>query len=147
MSTLTYDALHWGDGARETLQATIWDYAGEDARSVGVVDAISYRTHKGGDRATWRHAFERRPRLIVPAVLERAEKIASHREPPTEALAIGWLIDLELADGRRIVGPGVLVVTDSAGSSVWLALRPGLPAMALEQLRRGPIVTAHGIEK
>lgn len=142
---LDYSTIHWGDAPSSVLDARVWDY-GARCASAGRCVAISYRASKRGTFHTWRHTFHHRPQLLLtgapsgPAP-ERA------RKPPADAIAIGWLVDLELEDGRRVHTPGHLVVTDADGSSIWLAAVGTQPKIALEQLRRGPVVTAHGIER
>ena len=140
---LSYSKIHWGDPPTGDLNANVWDYAPR-CEVAGRCTAISYRASKGGQFQTFRHAFTRRPRLLVAGATDR---VSSARPVPASTIAIGWLVDLELEDGRRVHTPGHLVVTDDKGSSIWLAAIGVQPKIALEQLERGPIVTAHGIER
>ena len=143
--TLSYQDIHGGDAPEAVEEATLWNYAEVPVEVVGVCSAISYRTAKAGIVHTWRHEFRLRPRLLRPG---GACLVAAARRPPRQAVAVGQLVDLELADGTRVVAPDYLVVTDQRGSSVWLASRVGdAPLLALEQLKRGPVVTRRGIER
>ena len=143
--TLSYEDLQWGLSPTRELNTRVYDYSVDRVEVAGVVRAISYRSQKGGRWKTYRHAFSRRPKLVVPNAKGRA--LAAARPVPDAMLSIGWLVDLELEDGRRVHAPGYVVTTDNNGSAVWLAAVGTQPHLALEQLRRGPIVTARGIEK
>lgn len=138
---LDYQKIHWGDSPSDVLDARVWDY--DKCEAVGRCTAISYRASKRGKFQTWRHTFERRPRLLVSG---GTDHVASARPTPKDAIAIGWVVDLELEGGRRVHAPGHLVVTDARGSSIWLAAIGTQPKIAIEQMARGPIVTPHGIE-
>lgn len=143
--TLTYRELQWGLEPTQELKAKVYDYGADRAVRAGVCKSISYRSQKGGTWNTYKHVFERRPALIVPDT--KGDRLKPARGIPNDMLSIGWLVDIELQDGRRVHAPSVLVVTDNKGSSVWLAAVGSAPRLALEQMDIGPIVTARGIEK
>lgn len=143
--TLRYEDLQWGLSPTRELKTRVYDYANDTVGIAGTVRAISYRSQKGGHWRTYRHAFQRKPQLVIPDSKGRA--LPAARPVPDAMLSVGWLVDLEMTDGRRVHAPGYVVTTDGTGSSVWLAAVGSQPRLALEQLLRGPVVTARGIEK
>lgn len=149
MKKLTYADVHWGLPATSTHNMRIYDYSGARVASLGRCRAISYRSRKdGGTWKTYRHVFERTPRLLAASATRDRRSFDSARGVPERAISVGWLVDIELENGERVCAPGYVVATDDYGSSVWIAaLNHGAPKLALEQLVRGPIVTARGIEK
>lgn len=143
MKKLSYRDVHWGVPPTAELTTRIFDYADQPVHAVGRCVAISYRSQKGGTWKSYRHAFTRRPLLLVSGGNDR---VVCARDMPKGAMSVGILIDIELESGERHVAPGYLVVTDEYGQSVWLAALGNRPKVALEQLQKGPNVTVHGIE-
>lgn len=143
--TLTYQDIHWGLSPTQTLEMKVWPYGQSKVATIGRCARISYRSEKGGEWRTFEHAFETNPLVLVPS--STGETLPEARPVPDDMIAVGWLVDLVMDDDRRIVIPGYIVATDTAGSSIWLAATGGQPLVALEQKTHGPIVTPRGIEK
>lgn len=63
-----YEEFHWGDGPTKVVEQPI-ELPPDVATELGELVAVTYRTHKGGERATWEHEFGeeggKRPRLVV----------------------------------------------------------------------------------
>lgn len=143
--SLTFQNLNWGVAPSRTLNLRVWPYGKKKAATIGRCKSISYRSQKGGEWKTYEHIFEREPLALVPYA--RGERYEESREIPDDMISLGWLVDIVMTDGRRVALPGYMVATDSAGSSLWLAAIGNQPRVAIEQKRRGPIVTVRGIEK
>lgn len=143
--SLTYQKIHWGIPPTQIQTMRVWDYTTQKAAIVGKCASISYRTQKAGKWSTYEHTFERRPSLIVPD--RKGSRIACARAIPDDMIAIGWVVDMVLEGGQRVSAPGYVVATNKTGSSVWIAAVGAQPAIAIEQMAIGPIVTEHGIEK
>ncbi len=52
-----YREFHWGVEPRKRARVTV--PADREVFAIGKLTAVEYRTRKGRDRATWRHAFGR----------------------------------------------------------------------------------------
>lgn len=142
---LSYEALHWGDapsGVEELLVPT------GRGTPVAALAAISYITSKEGKGTVFRHTFDetdgRLPDLLLvdPAGKVKLPKASSR------LIALGRVIDFELADGRRVYTPGLWCVTTYAdsgqGGPVLLASRYG-PEYAIEHRGGNPHIREHGI--
>lgn len=109
--------------------------------------ACSYTTRKGNRSRVWRHPFRRRkgrlPNLLVIALTgkERIEA-PEHKDMITQ----GYLVDIELADGRRAIGANVLVGTDNTGRTLFLYSETMLEHQIEQRGKLGPKVGARGIE-
>ncbi|MFT4704629.1 MAG: hypothetical protein ACI81R_002336 [Bradymonadia bacterium] len=152
---LSYRDLHWG--ATPTGHVGLAYPSGDRATVDGELVAISYVATKGPNKRpqVFRHAFEpfegRRAHLLraTPGSV-RTPALAS---PP--AIALGRVVDLELADGRVVCPIDYWIVTESVpaatnGGTVVLACTYG-PELAIEHRsdtagRQFPYITAHGIE-
>ncbi|MCH9802133.1 MAG: hypothetical protein K0U62_11485 [Actinomycetia bacterium] len=152
-----YEALHWGTPPIQTEDILILDQ--QKAVPVAECVACSYVTVKDGVPAIWRHDFKRiggrGPFLLE--VPERASKDATHRTVkvanPSDMIALGRLIDLELLDldgnPMTVYTPFMWVCTTTeclkpAGGPVLLGSRFEVP-YGIEHRRGAPYINERGI--
>lgn len=140
---ISYTSLHWGTGPRAQLAHRVPH--SQPASPVGELVAISYATRKADEREIYRHAFEleggRGPYLLK---LDDEGDYIIGPPPPARLIAIGRVVDLELADGGLpILLPGAWVATDPDGERVYITGPTG-PEVAIEH-RDGPRVVDAGI--
>jgi len=136
---LSFTGLHWGDRPRRRFRGQV--YTGP-ARSIGAIKALSYATRKDGRATVWRHQFHPPgPDLLTadPAGSERATP------PPQDTIEVGRLVDVELADGRRVIYGMAHVVTSKAGSALWIVSEHA-PTLAITTRDVDYQVTVRGIE-
>jgi hypothetical protein len=64
--------FHWGDEPDAVLEAELPRIDPGDSLSVlGELVRVDYATHKGGEAATWWHAFKRRRPLLASTCTDR----------------------------------------------------------------------------
>lgn len=152
--TLSWRKLHWGESPVAEIDVA-WP-SNEPAEAVAEVRACSYLTSKEGDGGSvYRHEFSRVDGRW-PFLLRLAPRGSwSTPKLPKRIVALGYAIDLELADGSLVVPTHHIIVTSvtagSTGHPVGIAaLHPHLPVWAIEcRTKAGryvPHVTPHGIE-
>ena len=142
---LSYEALHWGDEPTGVEELLVPKGKG---RPVAPLVAISYITSKEGKGTVFRHTFDetdgRLPNLLL---VDPAGRVPLPK-PSSRLIALGRVIDLELANGRRVYTPSLWVVTTyadaSTGGPVLLASRYG-PEYAIEHRGGNPHIREHGI--
>jgi hypothetical protein len=146
VSRIDYEALHWGDQPQAVEDLLVPQGYG---KPVTEVEAISYVTSKEGKVAVFRHDFSQQDGRY-PYLLEATPGRTAYALPKASSrlVALGRVIDLELADGRVIYTPFLWVVTtfadDSTGGPVLLASRFA-PIYAIEHRNGKPHVKSHGI--
>lgn len=135
---LSYTSLHWGTEPLYNDEATC---AVGNAESIGKLKACSYAAVKAGEPDIYRHVFEGDTHLLKLA--ENGKYTL--KDCPTNVIAIGRIVDLEMADGQRILISGISwFVTNKQGTHVWI-VGQDIP-YGIEYSSVGPFVTDHGIE-
>jgi len=124
--SVSFTGFHWGDAPHRRLSVRC--VAGR-AKSAGEIAAVSYATTKDGKANIWRHEFKApRPELLV---VER-QGDREPETPPEHTIEVGRLVDLELADGRRITQGLGYLCTSRSGSGLFVGVEaPVIPTIAI----------------
>ena len=142
---LSYEALHWGDAPTSVEELLV--PTGRGSR-IAPLSAISYITSKEGEGTVFRHTFEETDGRLPDLLLVDGKGSVRLPAASSRLIALGRVIDLELADGRRVYTPYLWVVTTYAdagnGGPVLLASRFA-PEYAIEHRKGNPHIREHGI--
>lgn len=140
-----YVDLHWGQKPPHATLVAVKSATGS-VRQLGEVRAISYVTDKGEARDVYRHVFDKhdgRGPYLYEAV--DGEGDARLENPTPELVELGELVDLEMADGERIIVADAMIGTPRDGHDLAIVSAAGCP-LQLEPRPDAHVVTPDGIE-